>query len=65
MALVNKIHIHKPKKIRFEEDQVKDTKWVSIFADDLEVVLFGCDLEDIRAGLPEQACKVPRRDGDV
>jgi len=51
MATVNKIHIHHTKKIKFEEDQVKDTKWVSIFADDFEVVLFDCDLEDIRAGL--------------
>jgi hypothetical protein len=51
MAIVKKIHIHGPKKIRFEEDQVKDTRWVSVFADDFEVVLFDCDLEDIRAGL--------------
>ncbi len=51
MARINKIHIHNPENIRVKQDEVEDTRWVSIFVDDFEVVIFDADLEDLRAAL--------------
>ena len=51
MAVLSKIHIHRPENIRVEQDEVNDTRWVSIFVDQLEIVIFDADLEDLRTAL--------------